>query len=124
MKRPGQIVVFNFPRTDFGTQKSRPSLLLNKLPGGYDDWLIAMISTKLHQNIEGMDEIINPDSPDFSSSGLSKESVIRITRLAVVAGDILIGALGEISPKRLARIRDNLANWIKSGGKEEAASEP
>ena len=40
MKRAGQIVLFPFPRTDLGEGKPRPALLLGRLPGEYDDWLI------------------------------------------------------------------------------------
>ena len=74
-----------------------------------------MISSKLHQYIEGLDEIIKPDSPDFIQSGLRTGSVIRVTRIAVVAGDILMGTIGEISPGRLTKIRNNLSQWIRSG---------
>lgn len=114
LKRPGQIAILRFPHTDLEIKKYRPCLLLNRLPGPYDDWLIAMISTKIHQYIEGMDEIIKSNSPDFGKSGLKTESVIRVTRLAVIEGDILIGAIGEISRERLSRIRNNLANWLTS----------
>jgi len=40
MKQPGQIVLFRFPQTDLAVGKLRPALLLGRLPGGYDDWLI------------------------------------------------------------------------------------
>lgn len=114
MKIAGQIVLFNFPHTDLGTGKHRPALLLAPLPGNYDDWLICMISSKLSQYIEGFDEIINEDSADFIRSGLRTASVIRTTRLAVVSGDILIGAIGEISTERLMRVKNSLGDWIKS----------
>lgn len=45
MKTPGQVVLFRFPHTDLGAGKLRPALLLNKLPGERDDWLICMISS-------------------------------------------------------------------------------
>ena len=114
MKRAGQIVLFNFPQTDLGIGKSRPALLLAQLPGNYDDWLICMISSNLNQYVEGFDEIINEDSPDFVRSGLRTASVIRTTRLAVVSGEILIGTIGEISPDRLMRLKNNLGDWIKN----------
>ena len=114
MKRPGQIVVFNFPQTDLGVGKQRPALLLAPLPGNYDDWLICMISSNLNQYVEGLDEIINENSPDFVRSGLKTASVIRTTRLAVVSGEVLIGAVGEISPDRLMQVKNNLGDWIKS----------
>ena len=44
MKEAGQVIVFRFPQTDLEEGKLRPALLLGKLPGNYDDWLICMIS--------------------------------------------------------------------------------
>ncbi|NIR48668.1 type II toxin-antitoxin system PemK/MazF family toxin [candidate division KSB1 bacterium] len=103
-----------FPQTNFASDKLRPILLLAPLPGDYDDWLICMISSKLHQYVEGIDEIIKSNSSDFEQSGLKAESVIRATRIAVISGELLPGPIGEISPQRLKRIRKNLAGWIKS----------
>ncbi len=45
MKKAGQIVLFRFLQTDLEKGKLRPALLLEKLPGEYDDWLICMISS-------------------------------------------------------------------------------
>jgi mRNA interferase MazF len=45
MKEAGQVVVFRFPQTDLEEVKLRPALLIGKLPGNYDDWLICMISS-------------------------------------------------------------------------------
>jgi len=115
MKQAGQVILFNFPQTNLFPGKSRPGLLVAKLPGSYDDWLISMISTQTHQYIEGIDEIIKKESTDFTQSGLKIESVIRAARLAVVSGEILIGTIGEISHERLTRIRKNLSEWIISG---------
>lgn len=39
-------------------------------------------------------------------------SVIRVGRLAVVADDILLGAMGHVSKERLARIKKRLAEWL------------
>lgn len=101
MKQPGQIAVLQFPQTDLRPGKKRPALLIAPLPGNYGDWLACMISTKLHQAITDFDEIIDKNSPDFVPSGLQVPSVIRVARVAVVSGDILMGLLGEISPERL-----------------------
>ena len=49
MKQPGQIILFRFPAANFDMGKLRPALLLGKLPGVYDDWLICMISTQIRQ---------------------------------------------------------------------------
>ncbi len=73
-----------------------------------------MISSNLNQYVEGLDEIINENSPGFVRSGLKTASVIRTTRLAVVSGEVLIRAVGEISPDRLMQVKNNLGDWIKS----------
>jgi mRNA interferase MazF len=94
MKEAGQVVVFRFPQTDLEEGKLRPALLVGKLPGEYDDWLICMISSQTRQYVAGFDEIIQENDTDFGESGLKVTSVIRVGRLAVVSGEILIGAIG------------------------------
>lgn len=112
MKRAGQIVLFRFPQTDLEQGKLRPALLLGKLPGPYDDWLICMISSQTWHYIQGFDEIIQEDDADFVASGLKAPSVIRVGRLAAVEEQMLLGATGEISSERLQRIKTRLADWL------------
>ena len=112
MKQAGQVVAFRFPQTDLEEGKLRPALLLGRLAGEYDDWLICMISSQTRQYIAGFDEIIQEDDVDFGESGLKVTSVIRVGRLAVVSGEILIGALGQVSSERLNRIKNHLADWL------------
>lgn len=112
MKQAGQIVLFRFPQADLEEGKLRPALLLGKLPGAYDDWLICMISSQLRHAVPGFDETIRDNDPDFADSGLKVASVIRIGRLSVVQEDILLGAAGQIAPERLQRIKQRLAQWL------------
>jgi mRNA interferase MazF len=112
MKEDGQVVVFRFPQTDLEEGKLRPALLLGKLPGKYDDWLICMISSQTHQFIEGFDEIVKESDADFGESGLKVTSVIRVGRLAVVSGDILLGAIGQVSNERISKVKKRLSDWL------------
>jgi mRNA interferase MazF len=52
-----------------------------------------MISTQLDQEIPNFDEMITTNDADFAESGLKASSLIRISRLAVVNGDILLGRI-------------------------------
>lgn len=113
MKEAGQIVLFRFPQTGLQEGKSRPALLIAKVPGNFDDWLTCMVSTQLQQAIEGFDEIISLEEPDFVQSGLKATSVIRVGRVGVLSGDIFDGAVGTISAERLQRIKSRIAKWIK-----------
>ena len=109
----GQVVLFRFPQTDQTEGSLRPALVLRQLPGQYNDWLICMISSQLHQTIADFDEVITSKDSDFKQSGLKLSSVIRISRLAVVEGSILLGKLGQIDDHRLSFIKQRLANWIR-----------
>lgn len=109
---PGQIVVFPFPYTDGGGEKLRPALLLARLPGEFDDWLLCMISSQQRHYLPGMDELITPDDADYFATRLRTTSVIRATRLAVVNAALLSGRLGSVAPERLNRIRHRLSAWL------------
>jgi len=112
MKQAGQVVVFRFPQTDLEEGKLRPALLLGKLPGEYDDWLICMISSQTHQYVAGFDEMVQESDYDFGESGLKVPSVIRVGHLAVVSGEILLGAIGQLSSERLGRVKKHLSDWL------------
>lgn len=109
MKRSGQIVLFRFPQTDLNSGKLRPALMLKKVPGPHDDWLICMISSQLRQFISDFDELVSEGDSDFSISGLKAPSV---GRLAVVDSSVLLGAVGSLSSERLIRIKNRLAKWL------------
>jgi mRNA interferase MazF len=72
-----------------------------------------MISSNLDQKVPDFDETISRDDLDFKESGLKLPSLIRIGRLAVVDGNILVGKLGQIDAQRLQRIRQKLSRWIQ-----------
>lgn len=90
----------------------RPALIVAKVPGRFDDWLTCAISTQLHQQIPNFDEIIKEDDEDYALSGLKSESLIRVCRLGVLEGTIFEGAIGNIAPERLQRIKSRLAKWL------------
>ena len=112
MVRERQVVLFRFPQTNQTTGKLRPALVIRKVPGPHDDWLICMISSRLSQEVADFDETISENDNDFVSSGLKQASLIRIARLAVIEKNILLGAIGEVSDARLTRIKNKLADWV------------
>lgn len=114
MIEEGQVVLFRFPKTDLVEGKLRPALVIRKLPGPYDDWLICMISSQVERAIDAFDEVISTNDSDFADSGLKTESVVRLSRLAVVERRALVGAVGHVDAERLARIKANISDWIRS----------
>jgi mRNA interferase MazF len=112
MIQEGQIVLFRFPYADRKEAKLRPALVIRKLPGAYEDWLICMITSQLSQQESSFDEIISEKDNDFSGSGLKFSSLVRVGRLAVVNKSILVGSIGEINADRLTRIKNRLSSWL------------
>lgn len=112
MKHPGQIALTPFPYTDLGGAKLRPVLLLRPASRQFGDWLVCMVSSQLHQLDPELDEVMLPTQGDFSASGLKTPSVLRLSRLAVLDGSLLAGAIGMIDEARLTLIKQRLGRWV------------
>jgi len=113
MIQEGHIALFTLPRPDQGVAKPRPALVLRQVPGPANDWLVCMISSQALQRNSVLDETIYREDPDFAATGLNVSSVIRVTRLAVASGENFHGAVGQLAPERLQRIRARLAEWLR-----------
>lgn len=66
---PGDVFTAYVPSSTGGL-KPRPALVLACLPGRHQDLLVCAISTQLHQETPGWDDILDAVQPDFASSGL------------------------------------------------------
>jgi mRNA interferase MazF len=78
----GDIFLFKFPLTNQSTGKHRPAVLLKKIPGQISDWLVCMVSSRLHHEVQGVDMAVRADEEIFAQTGFRKDSLIRVTRLA------------------------------------------
>ena len=112
LRTAGQIVLVEFPFSDLSRSKYRPVLLLRPASRRYADWVVCMISSRLHQLDPGIDQVLGPDDPDFAASGLKVTSLIRLSRLAVIAETQMVGLLGTISGQRLRQLRLQLGRWL------------
>jgi mRNA interferase MazF len=110
--KEGDVVLTPVPQAD-GSVKSRPAILLREFPP-YKDFLLAGISTQLHQEVKGFDEIVSSSDPDFAASGLKSESLIRLGFLAVLPRAKIAGSVGAISTERHKRLLNTLADYLTS----------
>ena len=109
----GVISLLKFPRADLQRGKHRPVLLLAKMPGPFDDWLVCAITSQLRHEIAGWDERIEEKDNDFECSGLKAPSLIRVGKLATVQGGALEGVLGKVSAERLLVILQRIADCLE-----------
>jgi mRNA interferase MazF len=106
----GDVILTPVPQAD-GAVKNRPAIILRELPP-YKDVLVCGVSTQLHQQVKGFDEIISPVNADFVSSGLKSESLIRLGFLAVLPRHSIVGAIGSISPERRKKLLKTLSDYL------------
>lgn len=111
----GDILLFQFPQSDLGTGKLRPALLIKKIEGNFDDWLVCMISTQTRHQIQGLEVVLPEAMSEFAKTELKKESLIRTSRLAVVQSSVFTGKLGSVPIVAFDDIRTRLADWIRDG---------
>ncbi len=70
------------------------------------------MSSQLHQQVPGFDEVIAPTDMDFAASGLKAASLVRLGFLAVIPRRDIIGAIGAIAPERHARLLKTLSDYL------------
>ena len=101
---------FTIQQSD-GQRKNRPAVYLKKIRP-YGDLLVCGISTQLRQEVAGFDEIIGPTEIDFTQSGLSAPSLIRLGYLATVSGNHVLGTIGSITRERHERLLRSLSEYL------------
>jgi mRNA interferase MazF len=106
----GDAALMPLPQAD-GRFKPRPAILLRRMPP-YGDWLICGVSSQLHQQVVGFDEIIGPSDADFPHTGLKVASVIRLGFLTTMPAERFLGRLGSVSRERHARLLDRLSMFL------------
>ncbi|MFH0796416.1 MAG: transcriptional regulator [Candidatus Omnitrophota bacterium] len=106
----GDVLLTPISQAD-GRVKNRPIVVLRKMPP-YDDLLVCGVSTQLHQFVPDFDELITSKEPDFASSGLMKNSIIRLGFLAVMPSKMMVGSIGSIAPERHKRLLQRLSAYL------------
>src|SRR5262249_31080969 len=109
---PGDIVLVRMPQS-VGLPKLRPGLVLAILPGPFQDRPVCGISTQLHQEVTGWDEVIGTADADLASSGLRQPSLIRLSYLHAVDPAAIAGRIGTIDARRLERLRQRLSDHVR-----------
>src|SRR5215216_1869746 len=105
----GDVILTPVPQAN-GVIKNRPAIFLREMPP-YRDMLVC-VSTQLHQEVKGFDEVIQSTDPDFAASGLRTASLIRLGFLAALPRTVVIGSIGAISLTRHKRLLRRLSDYL------------
>lgn len=108
----GDVVLTPVPQAN-GILKNRPAIFLREMPP-YRDVLVCGISTQLHQEVKGFDEVVDQAELNFAATGLRTTSLIRLGFLAVLPRSAVIGSIGSVSPERHKRLLTRLSDYLIS----------
>ena len=103
MKR-GAIVLTKFLFTDLSSAKRRPGIIVSGKISNENDAIIAFISSVIPSNPEATDYLITTQHQDFPITGLKKDSVIKLDKLATINLSVLSGEIGLVSDSTMREI--------------------
>lgn len=103
MKR--DIVLISFPFTDFSGTKVRPAVVLIETEF---DVTVAFITSQFKWK-EMFDIVLEPSV----KNGLKQSSLIRVTKLATIDKQLILGLLGELSASDGFNLNEQLKAVLK-----------
>jgi len=103
--KKGDIVLIPFPFTDLTGAKTRPALVLavDEL-----DVTVAFVTTQFKWQ-ESWDVKIEPDT----ENGLKQASLIKLSKLATLSRDLMLGRIGTISAEELRVVDSTLRKLFR-----------
>ena len=107
-KLKNKVVLVPFPFDDLSSSKVRPAVCLTEPIGQYKHVVLAFITSRLSENPEASDVILQKDNEGFASTGLRVSSAIRLHRLMTVTTELIRRELGELSPKQQEEVNQKL----------------
>lgn len=105
----GDVILIRFLFTDLSGSKRRPAIVLAVYP---PDIIVAFISSVIPSVLGSSDILLQPSSPYFSASGLKKESVIRLRKLATLEQTLVTRRLGKLDQRLIKDVDKALADGL------------
>jgi mRNA interferase MazF len=104
----GKIVLTAFPFTDLEGVKRRPALVLTNLRQQHSDVIVAFISSVIPTLLAETDVLLHINDPVFASTGLRRNSIIKVDKLATLDISIFSGELGDLEPSKMLEVQEKL----------------
>lgn len=95
-----------------GEPKPRPAVVLCRLPGRFQTWLMAGISTSPRAVMPNWDIAIDPSVEWWTATGLERRSAIRLSYLQAVSEAVIIDRLGTVPSDEVTRLQARLSRLL------------
>ena len=106
----GDIVFVRFPYTDLSISKPRPALVLHE---ERDEVVLAYISSRVPLIPSGTDVLVLRNQPYFETTGLKRDSVIKLSVLTTLKHWFIEGLFGEADETLWLEINAKLASCYR-----------
>lgn len=106
----GDIVFVRFPYTDLSISKPRPALVLHE---ERDEVVLAYISSRVPIIPSGTDVLVLRNQSYFESTGLKRDSVIKLSVLTTLKNWFIEGLFGEADETLRFEINAKLASCYR-----------
>jgi mRNA interferase MazF len=110
----GKVVLIQFPFDDLSSSKVRPAYCLTEGIGVYQHIVFALITSRIAKTPLASDIILQPDTPDFGSSGLRQPSTLRLDHLVTLRQTMIQRELGLLCTETQALIADILCRLLRA----------
>jgi len=110
---PNEIYLASFPFGGSIGMKLRPVLLLTGPVGPVPEFLTAYISSVNPAVILPSDLVLDPNLPEYASSGLKLTSTLRLHKLATLHERTFVRRLGNLSQVAATEVSQRLRVLLK-----------
>ncbi|MBU0693121.1 MAG: type II toxin-antitoxin system PemK/MazF family toxin [Candidatus Omnitrophica bacterium] len=92
----GDIILIPFPFTDLTSSKVRPAVIISSNPQK-NDIIIAFISSIVSKPIGNADFLLTSSHPEFSPTGLKRDSIFKMDKLLTIHNALILRYLGRVN---------------------------
>lgn len=103
-----KIVLVPFPFDDFQASKVRPAICLTEPTTSHNHLVIAFITSRIEIADEESDLLLLQSDPEFTDTGLHKDSAIRLHRLISVPVSLIKRELGTLPEYKQTLLKKKL----------------
>ena len=95
---PWDVVLVPFPFTDLTQSKLRPAVVISRqeIHRKEDDYTLLFISSVIPDSVETHEVLLTKNHPEFSATGLKKDSLFKTNKIATVRKILLKKRLGKL----------------------------
>ena len=112
MIRPGDIVLFKYPHTDYSVGKRRPVLVITERPDFENEFLITFLTSQTLDFNKEWDIALDPESKRDHQTNLKKKALIKTTKLMIISYPRLTGKIGSVDKSVLEQVKENIKRWL------------